>query len=287
MSKVINVEEMSSWVLNQKHNEQTYVIEEYDDGSPGFHAIKINSMEHLICLTEHLLQDGLHNKLIFRGQRNSDWKLQSSLEREIKSVKTQEQYNEIAQKHLSNFKKLARGKIREQSLLLGSSEENNEELWAIGQHLGLKTPLIDWTKSFLIALFFAFHKEKTETKYRCVYRLLENLLKIDDKHKYIVNPKMDHYGRLTSQKGLFTYWGIDFHIRSLLIVVDNVTSSSLSKDTKQRRIITKYYISNELRKDILNYLEKYGITEDSIYPDLSGIINKANSVLKEIIYGPN
>lgn len=287
MSKVINVEEMSSWVLNQKHNEQTYVIEEYDDGSPGFHAIKINSMEHLICLTEHLLQDGLHNKLIFRGQRNSDWKLQSSLEREIKSVKTQEQYNEIAQKHLSNFKKLARGKIREQSLLLGSSEENNEELWAIGQHLGLKTPLIDWTKSFLIALFFAFHKEKTETKYRCVYRLLENLLKIDDKHKYIVNPKMDHYGRLTSQKGLFTYWGIDFHIRSLLIVVDNVTSSSLSKDTKQRRIITKYYISNELRKDILNYLEKYGITEDSIYPDLSGIINKANSDLKEIIYGPN
>lgn len=287
MSKVINVKEMSSWVLNQKHNEQAYVIEEYDDGSPGFHAIKINSMEHLICLIEHLLQDGLHNKLIFRGQRNSDWKLQSSLEREIKLVKTQEQYNEIAQKHLSNFKKLARGKIREQSLLLGSSEENNEELWAIGQHLGLKTPLIDWTRSFLIALFFAFHKEKTETKYRCVYRLLENFLKIDDKHKYIVNPKMDHYGRLTSQKGLFTYWGIDFHIRSLLIVVDNVTSSSLSKDTKQRRIITKYYISNELRKDILNYLKKYGITEDSIYPDLSGIINKANSDLKEIIYGPN
>ena len=287
MSKVINVEQMSSWVLDKKHSEQTYVIEEYDDGTPGFHAIKINSMEHLTCLIEHLLQDGLHNKLIFRGQRNSDWKLQSSLEREIKSVKTQEQYNEIAQKHISNFKKLARGKIREQSLLLGNSEENNEELWAIGQHLGLKTPLIDWTRSFLIALFFAFHKEKTETKYRCVYRLLENLLKIDDKHKYIVNPKMDHYGRLTSQKGLFTYWGIDFHIRSLLIVIDNVTSSSLSKDTKQRKLITKYYISNELRKDILNYLEKYGITEDSIYPDLSGIINKANSHLKGIIHDSN
>ena len=50
------------------------------------------------------LQDGLHNQFIFRGQRNSDWKLQSSLEREIKSIKTQEQYNEIAQKHLSNLK---------------------------------------------------------------------------------------------------------------------------------------------------------------------------------------
>ena len=287
MSKVINVEQMSSWVLNKKHSEQTYIIEEYDDGTPGFHAIKINSMEHLTCLIENLLQDGLHNKLIFRGQRNSDWKLQSSLEREIKSVKTQEQYNEIAQKHLSNFKKLARGKIREQSLLLGNSEENNEELWAIGQHLGLKTPLVDWTRSFLIALFFAFYKEETETTYRCVYRLLEELFNIDEKHKYIVNPKMDHYGRLTSQKGLFTYWGIDIHIRSLLMVVNNKTSSSLPKDTIQRKLITKYYISNELRKDILNYLEKYGITKDSIYPDLSGIINKANSDLKEIIYGSN
>lgn len=287
MSKVINVEQMSSWVLNKKHSEQTYVIEEYDDGTPGFHAIKINSMEHLTCLIEHLLQDGLRNQLIFRGQRNSDWKLQSSLEREIKSVKTQEQYNEIAQKHLSNFKKLARGKIREQSLLLGNSEENNEELWAIGQHLGLKTPLIDWTRSCLIALFFAFYKEKTETKYRCVYRLVEYLFEMDDKQKYIVNPKMDHYGRLTSQKGLFTYWGIDFHIRSLLIVVNNKTSSFLPKDTIQRKLITKYYISNKLRKDILNYLEKYGITEDSIYPDLSGIINKANSDLKEIIHDSN
>ena len=242
MSKVINVEQMSSWVLNKKHSEQTYIIEEYDDGTPGFHAIKINSMEHLTCLIENLLQDGLHNKLIFRGQRNSDWKLQSSLEREIKSVKTQEQYNEIAQKHLSNFKKLARGKIREQSLLLGNSEENNEELWAIGQHLGLKTPLVDWTRSFLIALFFAFYKEETETTYRCVYRLLEELFNIDEKHKYIVNPKMDHYGRLTSQKGLFTYWGIDIHIRSLLMVVNNKTSSSLPKDTIQRKLITKYYI---------------------------------------------
>ena len=40
MSKVINVEQMSSWVLDKKHREQTYVIEEYDDGTPGFHAIK-------------------------------------------------------------------------------------------------------------------------------------------------------------------------------------------------------------------------------------------------------
>ena len=30
MSKVINIEQMSSWVLNKKHSEQTYVIEEYD-----------------------------------------------------------------------------------------------------------------------------------------------------------------------------------------------------------------------------------------------------------------
>lgn len=291
MSKVVNIKEICFWDLNKTHKEQKYIIEKYDNNDFGFHAIKITSMEHLKTLVEHLLQDGLRNELIFRGQRNSDWRLQSTLEREIKSAETQEQYNEIAQKHLNCFKKLARGKIKEQSLLLGNSEENDEELWAIGQHLGLKTPLIDWTRSFLIALFFAFQEEKTETQYRCVYRLVEKFLNIDKEHRYIINPKMDHYGRLTAQKGLFTYWGLDFHIRDLLeIFIKNTSSSpntSKDKESIKRKIITKYYISNELRKEILSYLESLGITEDTIYPDLSGIINKANNELKEIINSSN
>lgn len=291
MGKVINLEEIENWDLNKKHSEQNYKIEKYNNGETGFHSIKINSMEELKSVIDHLLQKGLREKLIFRGQRNSDWILQSSLEREIKFVETSEQYNEIAQKHLANLKKSARGRIKEQFLLLGNSEENEDELWAMGQHLGLKTPLLDWTRSFLIALFFAFHEKETETEYRCVYRLVEGLLHLDKDYKYIVEPKMDYHGRLTAQKGLFTYWGIDFHIKRALNNFYNEKSMP-NKTTKEledikRKFITKYYISNNLRVDILNYLEALGISEETIYPDLSGIINKVNSELVEIIEQSN
>jgi len=51
----------------------------------------------------------------------------------------------------------------------------------------------------------------------------------------------------------------------------------------KRKLIVKYYISNNLRLDILHYLELFGISEETIYPDLSGIINKVNNELIEII----
>ena len=278
MSRVINLEEIENWDLRKKHSEQSYKVEKYKNGETGFHSIKINSMAELRSVIDHLLQKGLRDKLIFRGQRNSDWILQSSLEREIKSTKTSEQYNEIVQKHLANLKKSARGRIQEQFLLLGDSQENEDELWAMGQHLGLKTPLLDWTRSFLIALFVAFHKKETETEYRCVYRLVEGLLYLDKDYKYIVEPKMDYHGRLTAQQGLFTYWGINFHIKS---------TSAKELENIKRKLITKYYISNNLRLDILHYLELFGISEETIYPDLSGIINKVNNELIEIIEQSN
>jgi hypothetical protein len=58
----------------------------------------------------------------------------------------------FARKQLKNFRLSIRGRVDNGIL----SDTNDEELWAIGQHHGLATPLLDWSLAPYVALFFAF-----------------------------------------------------------------------------------------------------------------------------------
>jgi hypothetical protein len=92
---------------------------------------------------------------LFRGQYSSSWELQSSLQRVLPKGEVS-----FGTKHLEKFKIYARGILNYDHF----SQANDEEIWAIGQHQGLKTPLLDWTASPFVALFFAFEEENIATK---------------------------------------------------------------------------------------------------------------------------
>ena len=90
---------------------------------------------------------------IFRGQELSEWGLTPSLFRQ--PINDNLDYSEMIAHHLDRFIIASRGLFDKSKF-----EDEYFDLWAIGQHNDLFTPLLDWSASPYIALFFAFCNER-------------------------------------------------------------------------------------------------------------------------------
>ncbi len=107
---------------------------------------------------------------VYRGQANYSLPLRSTLDRlqerfpKRKNLggNNPEFFDEAApfteKEHLNAFRRAIRGRRGSKP----SPLSDEDEWWALGQHHGLATPLLDWTRSPFVALFFAFEEEKVE-----------------------------------------------------------------------------------------------------------------------------
>lgn len=90
---------------------------------------------------------------IFRGQPSAAYPIVPSIFR----VKTEgfitPNKRDIEYHLKEKFASAARDKVD----LTSKAFDDDEEFWAMAQHYGLMTPLLDWTESPYIALFFAIH----------------------------------------------------------------------------------------------------------------------------------
>jgi len=171
--------------------------------------------------------------------------------------------------------------------------------WAIGQHHGLKTPLLDWTKNHYKALFFALCERKEKDNKRIVFGLAEKSRLLLEKSKqtkrYIeflanlgfvetllgsYNSPIDikerigqMFGRIKAQEGLFTRTlynkDIEEHIKKCY---------SVYKKRRNEEIIflIKILISDGVREDFIEKLEGMGITYKTMFPDLRGTVLHCN-----------
>lgn len=162
------------------------------------------------------------------------------------------------------------------------SKPTEDELWSLGRHYGLATPFLDWTRSPFVAAFFALIEQNTSSRFRAVWGLTSNVLHRSDEirkeHKGVsrapiiefIDPKVDDNPRLVSQGGLFTRSpdGVD---------IQNWVSTYFKDDKKTR--LFKILIPDSERELALRALNRMNINHLSLFPDLTGACEYANSNL--------
>jgi hypothetical protein len=237
---------------------------------------------------------------VFRGHRRADWALMPTLARiPLNNIIT----SDLANMQLDYFKLAVRGRMRDVALVELGQED---ELWSVGQHHGLMTPLLDWTYSPYVALFFAFQKEDSEDErdndYRAVYVINKDFLKKYEEETTIrvVEPRKDHYGRLVNQAGLFTFSPYDSTIEGRLVeflsgdespddrlkkavLATESVSPEPSEDEAEilAGYICKIYIKNEERDACVRHLRRMNVHHASLFPDLIGASDYCNILTAE------
>jgi hypothetical protein len=231
----------------------------------GFNDIIIN---HLIDLPHY----------VFRGHRRNDWKLEPTIVRKIKS---RPNYRQLYPDHLKNFKYALRGRRSPNP----APWHHPYDVWALGQHNGLNTPLLDWTTAPYVALFFAFCDNKPDaTLTRTVFCLNEKRVnELTEKLKQnpgtandvieFHRPLSDENPRLVNQAGLFSVsTGLSDDIESWVLK---------HWDPSDKKVgLLKINISNAERQACLKALNRMNINFASLFPDIYGAASHANLTLE-------
>jgi len=265
----------------------------------GFGKIEMVSWDEFVkwILTGMEGKGGIldHKGYIWRGQRCDDWPLEPTLNRALNQYAiTEHDRPSFRKSHLKRFKYSIRGRR-------GPNPPQNlseNEWWALGQHYGLSTPLLDWTESPLVAAYFAFmHINSEQTPNRAVFALHRKVVEdrakeIYDKERIqpgeitsitgpayrstdeflhdanlkkpieVVRPMSDENHRLVSQGGLFTRTPDDTDIESWV--------TSTFSEEKESYILMKILIPNKDREQCLKGLNRMNINHLTLFPDLFG-----------------
>lgn len=251
--------------------------------------------ENIHQLLQHI-NDNLINKphVYYRGMRSHDWTLSTTYLRFINEYRPDILNDKARKLPMGSDKRLL--KKFSQNLIINNDfpnvnfdpETDNTELWELGQHFGLPSPLLDWSASPYVALFFALHEKLDVGKNPCIWTLdsvlLETLQQVfidkgaqetepDYAHKiYLINPSFEKNKRVAYQQGVFT--------RGVNLMPQEKLEDALrdKQGIKHGDYIFKQYTftcTDEQRLSALLMLDKMNINYRTLYPDVEGSVKHA------------
>ena len=225
-------------------------------------------------LTE-LFEDGVFRseRYLFRGMGSADWKLAPAFDRRFGYLGPGERLR-VWDDLIEQWRRgcLEHGHIREAAGRAVTQHEVAQQqvtLWALGQHYGLPTRLLDWSTSPYIAAFFAFKEclERLPHRYSDVALWvlhLDHPVWAKDQGVEIVSAPALENVRLKNQSGKFTLSHTQF-----------ASLEEYVTETGSGVALTKVVLPASEAVPALPDLDSMGINSYRVYPDLGGLAEMA------------
>jgi hypothetical protein len=237
-------------------------------------------------------------EVLYRGEGNADWPLplSSTLERKHMHMTVGQYFDYIIEKNsaflsapeLETLKQEIEKLNVDRIYLFPTQDANTKKILSVMaelRHKGFESPLVDWTSDPLVAAFFAFEGEYSESDKVAVYAFRERTGYTTDCTTgstaigighFIADPSINHI----RQKSRYTLcirqgYGVcfkDAHFASILedintpgfILLDNGETIEIPI---ARNVLRKYTLPVSERKSILGMLQNKGIDRKSLFPE--------------------
>ncbi len=221
-------------------------------------------------LLNELFEDGVFRseRYLFRGMGSADWKLAPAFDRRFGYLDADERlrvWDELIEQWRAGCHE--HGHVRAAAGPGGAQPE--VALWALGQHYGLPTRLLDWSTSPYIAAFFAFKECLERLPHRFSHVALwilhlDNPVWAKEQGVEIVSAPALENVRLKNQSGKFTLSHTQF-----------ASLEEYVTETGSGVALTKVVLPASEAVPALPDLDSMGINSYRVYPDLGGLAEMA------------